>query len=331
MAQSNTEIIAATLAAELAMTRRQTDETLDEFYATAHDQLRRISQPMPLARTLVECLLGQNLVVAIATNPLFPEAAVMQRLDWAGLADLAPQFRYITHSGNSHFIKPSPAYYAELAARVGVEPDEALMIGDNLSNDIEPARAIGIAAWHVAEATGLRPILARLASSDWAAKISPITLTAPMLKPQFAGNISALHGLLADSSASQWMQQPDPNEWSIMQILCHLAETEATVHQARLRTILAGDNPFIRAYAPPGPRMPPCHDDAYAVLQKFHARRLETLALLDNVSRDEWRLPARHSIFGMTTLLEMAYFTAQHDRLHINQLCQTLGKCEDPD
>jgi hypothetical protein len=26
--------------------------------------------------------------------------------------------------------------------------------------------------------------------------------------------------------------------------------------------------------------------------------------------------------------LEMAHFTAQHDRLHLNQICQTLGKCE---
>jgi hypothetical protein len=62
-------------------------------------------------------------------------------------------------------------------------------------------------------------------------------------------------------------------------------------------------------------------------VQRFATEREQTIALLTGLTDAQWGRPARHSVFGPTTLLEMAAFTARHDRLHINQLCQTLGKC----
>jgi hypothetical protein len=64
------------------------------------------------------------------------------------------------------------------------------------------------------------------------------------------------------------------------------------------------------------------------VAREFEEARRETLQLVATFTDVDWQRPARHSIFGLTTLLEMAYFTAQHDRLHLNQLCQTIGRCE---
>ena len=147
------------------------------------------------------------------------------------------------------------------------------------------------------------------------------------LAPQFQGNLAALSGLLDEVKQHQWMQRPDPNEWSILQILCHLWQAETEVHQQRLRTILAEDNPFIPVLPPPGPDIPECHDDGLEVFERFRRERLATREMLTGLDDADWARPARHSIFGLTNLLEMAYFTAQHDRLHISQLCQTLGKC----
>ena len=327
MMRGNADVFCDALAEKLALRRGETARQLELFYAHDYGELRRCVGAAAGARVFVEEALRRNLIVAIATNPLYPESAIVERLAWAGLADLIPDFRFITHSENMHFIKPQPAYYAELLGRVGVEPDEALMLGDSPVNDIAPARAIGLHA-RLIDAPG--HFAAARDMLDGADATLPLPLNQAMLKPQFHGNIAALYGLLAESRADQWLQQPDPDEWSIMQILCHLAETEASVHQARLKAILNEDNPFLRAFAPPGPEWTPCHEDAYAVLDQFRRRRLDTLSLLESLDEAEWRRPARHSIFGLTTLLEMAYFTAQHDRLHINQLCQTLGKCVDP-
>jgi hypothetical protein len=63
------------------------------------------------------------------------------------------------------------------------------------------------------------------------------------------------------------------------------------------------------------------------VALEFADERERTLAFLAALPPQAWERPARHYIFGPTTLLEMANFVSQHDRMHIAQLCQTIGKC----
>jgi len=62
--------------------------------------------------------------------------------------------------------------------------------------------------------------------------------------------------------------------------------------------------------------------------EDFAAERRITVDFLSGLSPEQWLRPARHSIFGPTTLLEMADFTARHDRMHLKQICQTLRRCE---
>jgi ribonucleotide monophosphatase NagD (HAD superfamily) len=42
--------------------------------------------------------------------------------------------------------KPSPGFFAEILAELGVEPAEALMVGDDIESDIGGALAAGLAA-----------------------------------------------------------------------------------------------------------------------------------------------------------------------------------------
>lgn len=326
---SNAELMLDELARQLPLTSEETARALDHFYAGPYHSFRETTAPMAGAAELVEALLNQNFLLAIATNPLFPESATIARVNWAGLGNYISEFAFVTNSENMHFAKPNPAYFAETIARVGVEPDEALVIGDSLTNDIEPAATLGLHAWHVSEETGLFPILDGLRRPNWENEFQPGQMTPATLPLQFQGNLAALRGLLAEVKDHQWLQRPDPAEWSILQILCHLWRAETDVHQRRLRTILDEDNPFIPSLPPPGPEIPECHGDGMEVYERFRAQRQQTMATLADLGADDWKRPARHSIFGLTNLLEMAYFTAQHDRLHITQLCQTLGKCAD--
>ncbi len=67
------------------------------------------------------------------------------------------------------FSKPDPHVFQILTARLiahGIEPQETLMVGDRLDNDIQPARAHGWQTWHLGgEADGemvrLREFLSR--------------------------------------------------------------------------------------------------------------------------------------------------------------------------
>jgi hypothetical protein len=138
-----------------------------------------------------------------------------------------------------------------------------------------------------------------------------------------------LFGLIDPIKPHFWTQHPDPEEWSPLEIVCHLLEREPSVQRARLERILQEHNPFLTDPGLPlGPyQMPPCADDGEDAAARFLAERKITIALLEGISAEDWQRPARHSIFGPTSLLEMALFTAQHDRLHLQQLCQTIGRC----
>lgn len=325
--RTNADMIHETLALETPLAEAALSAAIASFYQGNYRRLREHTAPIAKAAALVEALLGQNLLVAIATNPLFPEGATRQRIGWAGLSHFVADFAFITHCENMRFAKPSPAYYAETIARVGVEPDEALLIGDSAKNDIDPARAIGLHTWHISDAGGLDSLYDHIREPGWRQNYLSRQLQPSMILPQFIGNIAALYGLLAEVKPHHWLQRPDPHEWSILQILCHLWQTEEPVHRARLQAILDQDNPFIAAPPPPGPDIPQCHQDGKEVLYCFQREREKTIRLLSALTPPQWERSARHSIFGLTTLLEMAHFTAQHDRLHITQLCQTLGKC----
>lgn len=335
---TNSDLAAALLAAAAGRSLEEVRAAFDAFFAAEYPAMRRYTQPATDAIKVVEQILAQGLALVIATNPLYPSAAIRQRLVWAGLPGSFDTYALVTTSDNMHFAKPDPAYYAEIIARVGIEPDEAIMVGDSLSNDVAPAASIGLRTFHVsddsrdctADAAGsLGEFVRQIVSGAWQDTLAPQMSRHDSVEPQLWGNVGALFGMLTNVQPTYWDQHPDPDEWSILQIVCHLLESEDQVQRPRLQRILAEDNPFLANPAPPsGPHAPPCDSNGLNVARRFADRRRETLALLRSLPTEAWNRPARHSVFGLTSLLEMALFTAQHDRLHLNQLCQTLGRCK---
>lgn len=317
-----------------AVSEENCAQLITEFYATEYDKLRPCIQPVKGAVPLIHELERLNLAVVIATNPIYPEAAILKRLEWAGLPHETDAYAFVTSSDNMHYAKPDPAYYAEIVARVGVEPDEALIIGDSNKNDIEPAREIGLRTYRVKGAEvgwderHRALLLQKLDNPAWQHVMNTADYHPDMLNPQYRGNIGAIYGLLDSTTPQHWHQHPIVNEWSIIQIVCHLISAESDVHRYRLQQIMAEDNPFIAAPPAPGPDIPECVDNPYDAADQFVNERLQTMRLLETLADRDFLRPARHSIFGITNLVEMAHFTAQHDRLHINQMCQTIGRCE---
>ena len=123
--------------------------TIAAFYEEDFPALKRHTQPRPQARPLVQALFDQGFDVVIATNPMFPRRAIEHRLDWAGVLDFP--FKLVTSYENSHFCKPNPHYYEEILGRLGCRPDQAMMVGDDLSNDIEPAAQVGLHTYWIVE------------------------------------------------------------------------------------------------------------------------------------------------------------------------------------
>jgi HAD superfamily hydrolase (TIGR01549 family) len=119
----------------------------DDFYATQFGKLRSQTRTLPEARAVVQAASDAGCDVVIATNPLFPETAIRQRMEWAGVADLP--FKLVTSYEVMHSSKPHARYYVEIVERLGRTPAECVMVGDDWNNDIAPALQAGLRVYWI--------------------------------------------------------------------------------------------------------------------------------------------------------------------------------------
>jgi FMN phosphatase YigB (HAD superfamily) len=341
--KTNWDVFYEGLEPALPVDRQTFDASVAEFYETVYPDLYTMIEVRPVARELVEWLLANGFQVVVATNPFFPRVAVEQRLAWAGLPVSEYPFKLVTTLENMHFTKPHPHYYEEILARLGVQADEAIMVGDDWQNDIVPAWCAGLGTFWVAP-DGQRPDLSAAAQPDgtgaledfaglvregnWLESLAPREHQPFQIMPRLTGNLAALMGMVNEIPDHVWPMRPDYAEWSPIEVVCHLHESERDVQRPRFELILREDNPFLsQPKPPPAPATRTCPRYGRKVAGWFAEERQQTLNLLGAVEARDWQRPARHYIFGPTNLLEMADFTAQHDRMHFTQLCQTVGKC----
>ena len=154
-ALTNQEVFDLNFYPRIDALRDELQPAVQAFYATSYRSLRSLVHPRPGAHETVEALLDAGLKIAIATNPIFPQVAVEQRLEWAGIGDLP--LALVTSSENMHAAKPSLHYYLEILERIDCEPSECLMIGDDFINDIQPANRLGLRTYWVNTSTTTPP------------------------------------------------------------------------------------------------------------------------------------------------------------------------------
>ncbi len=94
---------------------------------------------VPIAATCVDDALEAGLRCAVATTPIYGPAVIRRRLGWAGLA--GRPWALITTSENMRACKPSPGYFREAAAKLGLPPEECVMVGDDPYQDGPAAEA----------------------------------------------------------------------------------------------------------------------------------------------------------------------------------------------
>lgn len=110
----------------------------EEFYETEFDKARAACGFDADAAPTVQKCLDMGLSVCAATNPLFPEIATRKRLSWAGVDPKSIAF-YTTYE-DCGFCKPSKGYFLDVAARLGVAPEECLMVGNDADEDLAAER-----------------------------------------------------------------------------------------------------------------------------------------------------------------------------------------------
>lgn len=132
--------------------------------------------------------------------------------------------------------------------------------------------------------------------------------------------------LIAGKSAEQLKARPQPNKWSVAEILAHLAEDEiATAWRYRQMLehsgiALAGfDQDLWAQIGAYGSREP------QVSLELFRLLRADNLRLLQRLAPEQWECYGIHAERGRLTIKTLALHMAGHDVNHLEQIRRILN------
>jgi len=145
------------------------------------------------------------------------------------------------------------------------------------------------------------------------------------LKVQEA-TIVALEQLVSGAPTSKLRQRPAPEQWSVGEILAHLADAEV-VYGWRMRAIVGEPGRQIEAY----------NQDAWAAtghyekrdpnenIELFRVLRKANLTFLRSLTPEQWKHYGIHAERGQETMERLVDMYAGHDLNHLRQIERILA------
>ena len=313
----------------------QTDcqSIIDTFYRKEYPKLQSLTQAKPETPGLIDWCKSQGMHLAIATNPLFPQAATRQRVEWAGLD---PQdFIFYSTFDDFHFTKPNLTYYAECMGRLGWPKAPAVMVGDNLTHDILPMEKMGFKTYWIdpevdetnrphGSLAAIKPLLEDLTDSEDSLRRKDPKVQTEILRSSPA----VLDTWLKQMPDDVLHRKPSKHDWSLTEVFWHLADFEKEIYQPQWEQLLANPTSTIttvdtstwaedRSYQTRDP------ETAFAV---FLEARMNSLAMIQTLwEKGFFEITVPHIVFNETTVNELVAFSAKHDRLHLRQCFNLLN------
>ncbi len=130
---------------ELMGSRANDDRSVfDDYYSNEFNLAKEACGFNELAKKAVDKAKSLGFRVALATNPIFPAVATESRIKWAGCSP--DDFEFYTTYENSGFSKPNPLYYRFVSESLGVNPEDCLMVGNDVAEDL-PAKETGMSVF----------------------------------------------------------------------------------------------------------------------------------------------------------------------------------------
>lgn len=106
----------------------------NRFYEDEFPKLKQHAGFSPWAGKAIKTGLNKGYRLGLATNPLFPLIATEQRMAWAGVEQVP--WELVTTYENSRGCKPNPGYFLDVCRQLQVVPEECLMIGNDVQEDL---------------------------------------------------------------------------------------------------------------------------------------------------------------------------------------------------
>jgi hypothetical protein len=124
-------------------------------------------------------------------------------------------------------------------------------------------------------------------------------------------------------SDDQAIWKPDKETWSILEVICHLADEEEYDFPVRLKIILDGDEKNWPEIDPGGwvTERKYNEEDLFESLNRYMELRNDSLEWLDSLHIPDWEA-SFEAPFGAISAVDMYASWVTHDLLHIRQLVE---------
>ncbi len=143
---SNEDRLFGFLSGRLQLEEDLLRERFNSFLASDLDVLADAVRPIPETALLLEHCRRAQVPLVLATNPVFPKALIEARCRWVGIE--SDHFCLLTCLENSRYCKPQAGYFNEVTDRMGIDPRDCLMVGNDTSHDLSATEA-GMTTWLV--------------------------------------------------------------------------------------------------------------------------------------------------------------------------------------
>jgi FMN phosphatase YigB (HAD superfamily) len=324
----------------IGTTKNDLIRSIQSFYMDVFPSLKSVTHPAPEAVHIVDFAYQQGWQVVIATNPMFPFTATRQRLEWAGVPIDCYPYELVTSYETLHFCKPSPEYYAETLAQIGWPDQPVAMLGNSLADDVIPVSVFNIPTFWIDGSSdqipeGLHPLTQAGQISGVIPWLEDVVQSKISIDPKFESREAilavlkstpaALDTLLMSLSDEELTTRPEPGEWSITEILCHLRDIDQDVNWPRLEKICSEENPFLPGMVTDqwAEERQYLQQNGRDALLDFLRTRTQMVTMLESMTEEQWKRPARHAVFGPTHIKDLTGFIVSHDQVHIRQALST--------
>ena len=138
-------------------------------------------------------------------------------------------------------------------------------------------------------------------------------------------NPVTVRALLRDLDDAAIRARPAAGEWSIVEVVAHLADTEQRTLE-RVRRMLHEDRPTLAAFDQAALAIDNrYHEQDFAeTLARWESLRAEHVALLDGLDADGWARPGVHEEQGAMTVQLYESHIAGEDADHMAQMARLM-------
>src|SRR5690606_24578543 len=139
---------------------------------------------------------------------------------------------------------------------------------------------------------------------------------------ELSANAAAIPHLVAGIDAEQARWKPSPNDWSVLEVICHLADEEREDFRARIRHVLSGtDQPA-----------PPIDPQVWVTQRAYNQRdlgesvadylqeRQQSLEWLQGLTYVLWESSIPQSLVQGFRLVDLLFASVVYDLSHQRQL-----------